>query len=94
VALGDFELSNVEISNRRISARLRDTGGPLEVEGTVALALQADSTIQGAVPMFDVLVRERAGISTALREPLEFLTVDVDESGWRTLDLDPWLSTL
>jgi hypothetical protein len=44
--------------------------------------------------MFDVLVRERAGISTALREPLEFLTVDVDESGWRTLDLDPWLSAL
>jgi hypothetical protein len=94
VILGDFELSNFEISSERVAARLRDTGGALEVEGTVALALQLEASISGAVPMFDVLVRERAEVSTALREPLEFLTVEVDDSGWRTLDLDPWLSTL
>lgn len=94
VPLGDYELSNVEISSQRVAARLRDIGGPLEVEGTVALALEAPATLQGAVPSFDGLVRERPGLPDALREPLDFLTVDVDASGWRRLDLDPWLSSL
>jgi general secretion pathway protein N len=94
VPLGDYELSNVELSAQRIAARLRDTGGPLEVQGTVALALRAPATLAGASPTFDGLVRERPGLPEPLREPLEFLTLDVDANGWRRLDLDPWLSSL
>jgi hypothetical protein len=39
-------------------------------------------------------VRERADLPAELREPLEFLTAEIDGSGWRTLNLDPWLQTL
>lgn len=94
VLLGDYELSSFEASDLRLGASLRDTGGPLEVAGTVAVDLQAPRTLNGAVPSFDGRVRERANVSDRLREPLEFLTVDVDGEGWRTLDLDPWLQQL
>jgi hypothetical protein len=94
VPLGDYEVSNVEIAERRLSADLRDTGGPLEVVGTVALALAEARTLAGAVPTFDGRVRERDSLPEALRQPLDFLTVERDAEGWRTLDLNPWLSAL
>jgi hypothetical protein len=94
VPLGDYELTGFQVAERRLAALLKDTGGPLEVTGTVALALQARETLNGAVPSFDGRVRERPDLPAALREPLEFLTVEVDGSGWRTLNLDPWLQTL
>lgn len=94
VPLGDYELSEVEIGERRISASLRDTGGPLEVAGTVALDLAQPRTLAGAVPTFEGRVRERESLPEMLRQPLEFLTVERDAAGWRTLDLNPWLSAL
>jgi hypothetical protein len=94
VPLGDYELNNFELAERRLAAQLKDTGGPLEVAGTVTLALQVPGSLRGAVPSFDGRVRERPDLPAALREPLEFLTAEVDGSGWRTLNLDPWLQTL
>ena len=94
VLLGDYELSSFELADLRLGASLRDTGGPLEVVGTVAVDLQAPRSLDGAAPSFDGRVRERADVPNMLREPLEFLTVDVDAEGWRTLDLDPWLQQL
>jgi len=94
IALGDYELSDVEIGDRRFAAELHDTGGPLEVDGTVALELASPGTLDGAVPTFDGRVRERESLPEALRQPLDFLTVERDAEGWRTLDLDPWLSAL
>jgi len=94
VPLGSYELSSFAISDARLAAQLRDTGGPLEVTGIVALSLQAPATLAGAVPTFDGRVRERAGLPPTLREPLDFLTVDIDGNGWRTLDLNPWLRQL
>jgi hypothetical protein len=94
IALGDYELSSFEISELHLGAALRDRGGPLEITGAVMLALQTPGTLQGARPRFDGRVRERGDIPSALREPLEFLTAEVDAEGWRTLNLDPWLSAL
>ena len=94
VPLGGYELTNFALAERRLAAQLRDTGGPLEVSGTVALTLQTAGSLRGAVPSFDGRVRERADLPAELREPLEFLTAEIDGSGWRTLNLDPWLQTL
>lgn len=94
IALGDYELSDVEIGERRLAAKLRDTGGPLEVRGTVALELASPRSLAEARPSFDGRVREREALPDVLREPLDFLTVERDAEGWRTLDLDPWLSAL
>jgi hypothetical protein len=94
IPLGDYELSNFAVSTERLAAQLRDHGGPLEVEGTVALALQTPGTMRGARPMFSGRVRDRADLPAALREPLDFVTTGVDAEGWRTLDLDPWLRQL
>jgi Type II secretion system (T2SS), protein N len=94
VPLGSYELTNFELAERRLAAQLRDTDGPLEVSGAVTLALPAAGSLQGAVPSFDGRVRERADLPAALREPLEFLTAEIDGSGWRTLNLDPWLQSL
>jgi general secretion pathway protein N len=94
IALGDYELSSLEVSDLHLGAALRDQGGPLEITGTVMLALQTPGTLQGARPRFDGRVRERGDIPSALREPLEFLTAEIDAEGWRTLNIDPWLSQL
>jgi hypothetical protein len=94
LALGDYELSSFEVADLRLAAALRDEGGPLEINGTVMLALQAPRTLAGAHPRFDGRVRERGDIPAELRTPLEFLTAEVDAEGWRTLNLDPWLRQL
>jgi general secretion pathway protein N len=94
IGLGDYELSSFEVSDLQFDAALRDQGGPLEINGTVMLALQTPGTLAGAHPRFDGRVRERADIPEELRTPLNFLTVQTDADGWRTLDLDPWLSQL
>jgi hypothetical protein len=92
--LGNYELSTFEVADQRLGARLRDEGGPLEISGTVMLALQSPRTLAGARPRFDGRVRERGEIPTELKTPLEFLTAEVDAEGWRTLNLDPWLRQL
>jgi hypothetical protein len=94
IALGDYELSNFEVADLRLGAALRDAGGPLEIQGTVMLALQTPGTLVGARPRFDGRVRERGDLSAELKTPLEFLTATVDAEGWRTLNLDPWLRQL
>jgi Type II secretion system (T2SS), protein N len=94
VTLGDYELSNFDVSGNRLAAELHDGGGLIEVDGTVGLITQGEGTLRGARPTFEGRVRERGELPDALREPLEFLTVDIDAEGWRTLDLDPWLSAL
>jgi hypothetical protein len=94
LALGDYELSSFEVADLRLGAALRDEGGPLEIQGTVMLALQTPGTLAGARPQFDGRVRERGSIATELKTPLEFLTAEVDPEGWRTLNLDPWLRQL
>ena len=94
VALGNYELSSFAVSESHLGAALHDEGGPLEIDGTVMLALQTPGTLTGARPRFDGRVRERANISNELRTPLEFLTAEVDAEGWRKLNLDPWLSQL
>ena len=58
------------------------------------LALQTPGTLLGAHPRFDGRVRERGNLPDELRTPLDFLTAEVDAEGWRTLNLDPWLSQL
>jgi hypothetical protein len=94
IPVGDYELSSFEVADLRLGAALRDAGGPLEIQGTILLALQAPGTLAGARPHFDGRVRERANIQPELKTPLDFLTTAVDAEGWRTLDIDPWLSQL
>jgi general secretion pathway protein N len=94
LAVGDYELTSFEVADLRLAAALRDEGGPLEIQGTVTLALQTPGTLVGARPRFDGRVRERADIPPELKTPLEFVTADVDAEGWRTLNLDPWLRGL
>lgn len=94
IPLGDYELSSFEIADLRLAAALRDAGGPLEIQGTVMLALQTPRTLVGARPSFDGRVRERGSVPVELKTPLEFLTATVDAEGWRTLNLDPWLRQL
>ncbi|HEY7672784.1 MAG TPA: type II secretion system protein N [Gammaproteobacteria bacterium] len=94
IPLGNYELSSFEVAELGLAALLRDDGGPLEIQGTVMLALQAPRTLAGAHPRFDGRVRERGDIPPELRTPLEFLTAAVDAEGWRTLNLDPWLRQL
>jgi hypothetical protein len=92
--LGDYELSGFEVADLRLAAALRDEGGPLEIQGTVMVALRTPGTLAGARPRFDGRVRERANIPAEIKTPLEFLTAAVDAEGWRTLNLDPWLRQL
>jgi hypothetical protein len=94
IPLGDYELSSFEIAEQRLGAALRDEGGPLEIRGTVMVVLETPGTLAGARPSFDGQVRERASVPSELKTPLELLTVAVDAEGWRTLNLDPWLSPL
>ncbi len=94
IPFGNFELTLSGVAGRSVLAVVRDTGGPLEITADLALELVRPYSLAGAAPSVAARVRERPGAPGELAVPLNMLTVATDTEGWRTLDLDPWLSTL
>lgn len=94
ISFGNFEVTLSGVAGRSVLAVVRDTGGPLEIAANLALELVRPYSLAGAAPSVSARVRERPGSPSELAVPLNMLTVATDTEGWRTLDLDPWLSTL
>ena len=94
IPFGNFEVTLTGVSGRSIMANVRDAGGPLEIAADLSLEFGRPYTLAGATPRVSARVRERPNPPNELIVPLNMLTVDTDRDGWRTLDLQPWLSTL
>lgn len=94
IPFGNFEITLTGVAARSILATVRDAGGPLEIVADLALELERPYTLAGAEPRISARVRERPDGPDDLAVPLDMLTVATDPEGWRTLDLDPWLSAL
>ena len=94
IPFGNFEVTLTGVTARSIVATVRDAGGPLEVVADLVLELERPYTLAGAAPRISARVRERPDAPDELAVPLDMLTVATDPEGWRTLDLDPWLSAL
>lgn len=76
VPLGSFRAQFVESAEPGISALVTDTGGPIELEGRVALGVDRAYTI-------DALVRTRPGASDLLVQGLTMMSSDPDAEGRR-----------
>ena len=94
IPFGNFEVALSGVAGRSILAVVRDTGGPLEIAADLALELVRPYSLAGATPSVAARVRERPDSPDELAVELNMLTVATDTEGWRTLDLNPWLSTL
>ena len=94
IPFGSFEVTLTGVAARSILATVRDAGGPLEIVADLVLELDRPYTLAGAEPRISARVRERRDAPDELAVPLDMLTVATDPEGWRTLDLDPWLSRL
>jgi hypothetical protein len=80
VALGDYTVTFIPAAERELAARFVDTGGPIEVSGTVAVDDQRAYTL-------DALIKARAGASESLVQGIEIMTADPDAEGRRRLTL-------
>jgi Type II secretion system (T2SS), protein N len=80
LALGDYTVTFVPTTERELEARFVDTGGPLEVSGTV----KVDA---GRVYTLDALIEARPSASEALVQGLDFTTAEPDAEGRRRLTL-------
>jgi len=76
VPLGSFRAQFVETPEPGISALITDTGGPLELEGRVALGVDRTYTI-------DALVRTRPDASDLLVQGLAIMSSEPDAEGRR-----------
>jgi len=94
IPFGNLEVTLNGVAGRALLAVVRDSGGPLEVAADLALELVHPYSLAGAVPSVAARVRERPDAPGELELPLDMLTVATDTEGWRTLDLDAWLSSL
>jgi hypothetical protein len=78
--LGDYTITFVPAPERELLAQFVDTGGPLEVSGTVKLDAARAYT-------FDALVEPRAGAPESLVEGLRIMTADPDPEGRHRLTM-------
>lgn len=79
IELGNYLVQFQESANG-VSAAFNDTGGPLEVSGTLTLEPNRAYTLQG-------FVKPRPSAAEALVQGLEIMTGEPDESGRRSLTL-------
>lgn len=94
IPFGNIEVTLSGVAGRSLLAVVRDAGGPLEIAADLALELVRPYSLAGAAPSIAARVRARPDAPGELAIPLNMLTVATDTDGWRTLDLDPWLTTL
>ena len=80
IPLGDYAVVFTETSGQGLAASFRDTGGPLEVSGTLMVDLAREYTLDG-------LIKARADASDALVQGLAIMTAEPDASGRRRLTL-------
>ena len=80
VPLGDYTVSFVPAPAGELAATFVDNGGPLEVEGAVALDAQRVYTL-------DALVEPRADAPEMLVEGLRIMTAEPDAEGRRRFNL-------
>ena len=80
ISLGDYEVTFIDSSGQGVSARLRDTGGPLEVSGRLELGLDRAYILEG-------LIRARPDASDELVQGIEFMTGEPDAEGRREFSL-------
>ena len=80
ISLGDYEVVFTENSGQGLAANFRDTGGPLEVSGTLLVDRARAYTLDG-------LIKPRADAQPALVEGLAIMTAEPDAAGRRRLTL-------
>jgi len=78
--LGDYTVTLGDAPPGSIAGRFIDTGGPLEVAGTLALDAARQFT-------FDALIKPRAGAPQMLVDGLNQMAADPDAQGRRRLTL-------
>jgi len=80
IPLGDYEVVFTETGGQGLAASFRDTGGPLEVSGTLVVSVAREYTLDG-------LVKTRSDAPDALVQGLAIMTSEPDASGRRRLTL-------
>jgi general secretion pathway protein N len=80
MALGDYEVTFTDTGGRGLAASFRDTGGPLEVTGTLTVGARREY-------MLDGFVKPRANAPQALVDGLTVMTGEPDASGRRQVTL-------
>ncbi len=80
IPLGNYEVTFIDSSGQGVSARLRDTGGPLEVSGRLELGLDRAYVLEG-------LIRARPDASDELVQGIAIMTGEPDAEGRREFSL-------
>lgn len=80
IPLGDYEVRFDDTGGEGVAAEFRDSGGPLEVSGTLTMDLERRYAL-------DALVEPRPGAPQALLDGLAVMTSDPDTDGRRRLQL-------
>ncbi len=78
--LGDYTITFGEAPHGIVAARFVDTGGPLEVSGSVSISMAREY-------MFDALIKSRASAPDEIVEGLKIMTAEPDAQGRRRLTL-------
>lgn len=76
IPLGNFRAEFADGTEPGIAAQVTDTGGPLELSGSIRLDIDGSYALEG-------LVRPRADASEALLQGLTFMTEEPDREGRR-----------
>lgn len=80
IPLGDYEVTFGETQGEGLAATFRDTGGPLEVTGTLRVDRARQYTL-------DALTQARPGAPEPLLQGLEVMAAEPDAAGRRRLTL-------
>jgi hypothetical protein len=80
VPLGDYSVQFLDSSGKGVNATFRDTGGPLEVTGTLVVDNARAYTLDG-------MIKPRDDASQELLQGLDIVTQDPDEAGRRRITL-------
>jgi hypothetical protein len=78
--IGDYTVKFLDSDGQGISATFADTGGPLEVSGTLVVDRQRSYTLDG-------LIKPRPDAAQTLVDGLSIITADPDAEGRRRLTL-------
>jgi hypothetical protein len=76
IELGNYEVQFIDTGGQGLIGDLRDTGGPLETSGRLALGLDRTYTLEG-------VIRAREEASSDLVQGLQFMTGEPDPEGQR-----------
>lgn len=80
IPMGDYEIVFAETEQPGIAATIRDTGGPLEVSGTLLLDVERNYVLEG-------LAAARGDAPTELVQGLELMTGEPNAAGQRPFSL-------